>query len=101
MGCQSRQRLRLFGMSGFRFEKTSGVNLPMALDDRKATIEKTAPRSLVAGVGRGRFAVTCPCGRRNIFDAFSWAGHGALRCKKCRRFIDQAGAVGDSRDDLK
>lgn len=73
----------------------------MALDVNKATIEKTVPRSLVGGGGRGRFAVTCTCGRRNIFDAFSWAGHGALRCKKCRRFIDQTGCVGDSRNDLK
>jgi cytosine/adenosine deaminase-related metal-dependent hydrolase len=73
----------------------------MALDAMKATIEKTVARSLAGGVGRGRFAVTCTCGRRNIFDAFSWAGHGALKCKKCRRYIDQTGAVGDSRDDLK
>lgn len=73
----------------------------MALDANRATIEKTAARSLAGGVGRGRFAVTCTCGRRNIFDAFSWAGHKALKCKKCRRFINQAGAVGDSRDDLK
>ena len=73
----------------------------MALDAIKATIEKTVARSLAGGVGRGRFAVTCTCGRRNIFDAFSWAGHGALKCKKCRRYIDQTGAVGDSRDDLK
>jgi hypothetical protein len=71
------------------------------LDTNKAIIEKTSPRSLVGGVGRGRFVVTCTCGRRNIFDAFSWAGHGALKCKKCRRFINQAGAVGDSREDLK
>jgi hypothetical protein len=69
--------------------------------EQKAVIEKAAPRKLIAGAGRGRYRVKCLCGRTSIFDALSWAGHGALKCKKCRRFIDQSGAVGDSRSDLK
>lgn len=68
--------------------------------EQKAVIEKAAPRKLIAGA-RGRYRVKCLCGRMNMFDAFSWAGHGALKCKGCKRFISQSGVIADSRSELK
>lgn len=66
----------------------------------KASIRKAAPKTVSGGAGRGRYLVTCICGRTNLFDAFSWAGHRACRCKGCWRFIFQDGTVADSKSEL-
>src|SRR5947209_11618423 len=40
---------------------------------------------------RAVWVVKCPCGHTNYFDALSWGGHRALRCKNkaCRLFISK------------
>lgn len=38
-------------------------------------------------IGRTQDFVLCPCGFVNAFYRWSWAGHGALRCRACESRI--------------
>lgn len=69
----------------------------------RAIILKAAPGRVRGNAGRGYKMAYCTCGYRNHFDAFSWGGHKALRCKRpsCRALIAQDGTVADTRAELK
>jgi hypothetical protein len=73
----------------------------MAVLSSKAAITKGPSRKVACNTGRGTMIVICPCGRRNRFDSFSWAGHGACRCRGCKMLIATDGTVADSRQELR
>jgi ribosomal protein S27E len=66
-------------------------------------MQLSSPRRLRGNAGRGQYWVKCwYCRHEQFFDAFSWAGHGVLRCKCCHWYIQHGtGRTAPTREGLR